>query len=83
MIIKILGPGCMNCRTLERRAADAIRELHVDAMVEKVEDYQQIARYGVMRTPGLVINERVVASGVVLTVEEIKALIQKNAVPAS
>lgn len=80
MHIKVLGPGCVNCKTLEKRTLEALRELQINATVEKVEDYQQIVRYGIMRTPGLVINETVVSSGMVPKVEELKALIMKHAV---
>lgn len=76
MRIIVLGPGCQNCRTLERRALEAVSMLGVDAQVEKVEDYATIAAYGVMRTPGLVIDEQLVASGRVPSRDEIVALIQ-------
>jgi small redox-active disulfide protein 2 len=75
MIIKVLGSGCMNCQTLEKRTYNALQELNMDATVEKVQDYQKIASYGVMRTPGLVIDETVVMSGTVPTVEKIKELL--------
>jgi small redox-active disulfide protein 2 len=75
MIIKVLGPGCMNCRTLERRTIDALALLDIAAVVEKVTDLDGIASYGVMRTPGLVIDEKLVWQGGVPTVENIKELI--------
>ncbi|MCX6137883.1 MAG: thioredoxin family protein, partial [Ignavibacteriales bacterium] len=50
MIIKVLGSGCANCKTLESRTREALKELGIEALVEKVTDYQQIASYGVMRT---------------------------------
>jgi len=75
MKIKVLGLGCMNCKTLEQRTREAIEALHVDVSVEKVEDYQEIASYGIMRTPGLVIDERVVLSGSVPKVEDLKKLL--------
>ncbi|MCX6122306.1 MAG: thioredoxin family protein [Ignavibacteriales bacterium] len=75
MNIKVLGPGCMNCKTLEKRTIEALQELKMDAAVEKVTDYQQIASYGIMRTPGLVIDEKVATSGFVPTVEKIKELL--------
>jgi len=68
----------MNCKTLEKRTLEAIHDLHIEATVEKVEEYQKIASYGIMRTPGLVIDEKVVSYGVVPKVEEIKALILKH-----
>jgi len=75
MNIKVLGPGCNNCKTLEKRTLDALQQLNMMADVEKVEDYQRIASYGLMRTPGLVIDEKVVSSGVVPTTEKIKELL--------
>ena len=58
MIIKILGSGCANCHRLEANTATALGELGLDATVEKVTDMGEIASYGVMRTPGLVVDER-------------------------
>ena len=75
MTIKVLGPGCMNCRTLERRTLDALEQMSAKASVEKVTDLDGIASYGVMRTPGLVIDEKLVWQGGVPTVEKIKQLI--------
>jgi small redox-active disulfide protein 2 len=75
MNIKVLGPGCMNCKTLEKRTIEALQELNLEARVEKVEDYQKIASYGILRTPGLVIDEKVAMSGSVPTVEKIKELL--------
>lgn len=75
MTIKVLGPGCMNCRTLERRTIEALEQLGVQANVEKVLDLDSITSYGVMRTPGLVIDERLVWQGGVPTVDRIKELI--------
>jgi small redox-active disulfide protein 2 len=82
MIIKVLGPGCMNCKTLERRTREATEGLTPPPVVEKVEDYQQIASYGIMRTPGLVIDGQVVLSGSVPSVEALKALILQHATQA-
>jgi small redox-active disulfide protein 2 len=75
MTIKVLGPGCMNCKTLEQRTRQALTELELEAIVEKVEAYEQIASYGIMRTPGLVFDEKVVMSGSVPPVEKIKELL--------
>ena len=76
MIIKVLGPGCVNCKTLERRTMEVLSEMHLQAHVEKVEDLDSIVNYGVMRTPGLVIDERVVWQGGVPTRERIKQLLE-------
>ncbi len=71
MVIKILGGGCANCKKLEENTKKALKELRIDAKVIKVKEYKDIMSYGVMRTPALVINERVVSYGSVLTVNEI------------
>jgi small redox-active disulfide protein 2 len=83
MIIKVLGPGCMNCKTLEKRTQEAVTLLHTAATVEKVEDIMQIATYGILRTPGLVIDEQVVSSGRVPTVDEIKEMILAHSATAA
>ena len=75
MIVKILGPGCTNCANLERVTREAIAELGLDATVEKVTDYPTIAGYGVMSTPGLVVDEKVVVSGRVPRAAEVKVLL--------
>ncbi len=75
MNIKVLGPGCMNCKTLEKRTVEALQELKMVADVEEVVDYQKIVSYGIMHTPGLVIDEKVAISGSVPTVEKIKELL--------
>ena len=78
MTIKVLGPGCTNCKTLERRTREAVEQLSLDAIIQKVEDYQEMSSYGIMSTPGLVIDEKVVSQGRVPTVEAIKELIQQS-----
>jgi small redox-active disulfide protein 2 len=75
MKIKVLGPGCMNCVTLAKRTKDALNELGFDAEISKVEDYKDIAAYGVMKTPALVIDEKVMFYGKVPTVNELKTII--------
>ncbi len=83
MTIKVLGPGCMNCKTLERRTIEVLSELHLKADVRKVEDFDSIVSYGIMRTPGLVIDEKVVWQGGVPTVGKIKELILAQEANAS
>jgi len=61
--IKVLGPGCIKCRTLEERVREVVNKHSFDAEVEKVEDIMEIMKYGVMITPALVINEKLMASG--------------------
>jgi small redox-active disulfide protein 2 len=75
MIIKILGTGCANCKKLEANAREAVKELGIDADIEKVENFKDILAYGVMKTPGLVVDEKVKVMGRVATTEEIKKLL--------
>ena len=76
MDIKILGPGCKKCNTLHDATQKAIEELNIEATVTKVDDMMKILSYGVMSTPALVINEKVLFSGRVPSVTKIKELIQ-------
>jgi len=78
MEIKVLGTGCANCKTLEKLVYNAVAELDLPADIQKVEDIQKIMSYGIMRTPGLVINNKVVLSGRVPSLKEIKEIIEKN-----
>lgn len=75
MTIKILGPGCMNCKTLYRRTLEALEATGVHADVVKVEDLDGIAAYGILRTPGIVIDEIVVWQGGVPSVDVIGKLL--------
>jgi small redox-active disulfide protein 2 len=77
MTVKILGGGCCNCKNLEKITINALAELNIAADVEKVQDMQQIMSYGVMRTPALVINEKVVLFGRVPAINELKEIIEK------
>ncbi len=61
--IEVLGPGCHNCELLEKAAHEAVMMAGVEAEIVKVTDYRRIAAYGVMRTPGLVIDGKVVSTG--------------------
>jgi len=79
MKIKVLGTGCSNCKNLERATVNALAEMNLVAEVEKVEDIQKIMAYGVMRTPALVIDEKVVLNGRVPSVSELKEIIGKYA----
>ncbi|NYI41665.1 thioredoxin family protein [Demequina lutea] len=76
MIIKVLGSGCANCVRLEANVKEALAASGiVDATVEKVTDYADIAAYGIMSTPGLVVDERVLVSGRVPDAAEVAQLI--------
>lgn len=75
MIIKVLGSGCANCVNLEKAARQAVGDLGIEATIEKVTDYPTIVGYGVMSTPGLVVDEKLVLSGRVPTVAEVRDLL--------
>lgn len=81
MIIQVLGTGCSRCKTLYELVNKAVEETGVEAMVEKVEDMQQIMAFEVLMLPGLVIDGYVKVAGRVPSMTEIKELIaaaQKN-----
>ncbi|NLU40147.1 MAG: thioredoxin family protein [Bacteroidales bacterium] len=75
MEIKVLGPGCPKCKTLEKATLQAVAETGVKATVTKVDDIVEIMNYGVMTTPALAINGKVVVKGRVPSLDEIKSLI--------
>jgi len=72
MKVQILGTGCPKCKALTRNAEEAIRELGLDADIEKVETVAQIMAMGVMLTPALAVDGVVKASGRVLSVDQVK-----------
>lgn len=75
MEIKVLGPGCPNCQRLERTVREALSDLGAEAEVQKVIDYPAIMSYGIMRTPGLVVNGTVKVSGRVPGREEVRDIL--------
>jgi small redox-active disulfide protein 2 len=75
--VKVLGSGCSKCSLLEKYTIEALEELGKSYNLEHVQDYVEIAKYGVMQTPALVVNEKVVASGRVLSRAELKQLLAK------
>ncbi len=75
MDIKVLGPGCKNCVTLEARTREALAALGKDATIEKVTDTVDIMGYGIMSTPGLVVDGKVVMSGRVPSVKQLTGLL--------
>jgi len=72
MIIKVLGTGCTNCKKLEAHVKKAVQQLGIEAVVEKVENLQEVMAYGVMTTPALVVDEQVKVMGRVPSIEDIK-----------
>jgi len=75
LTIKVLGSGCANCKRLEQLTKKAVEQLGIEAEVLKVTDPTQYADYGVMATPGLVINEKTVSSGRIPSMAEVTSFI--------
>lgn len=77
MVIKVLGTGCTKCNELENATREAIAALGIHATIEKEEDIMKIMEYGVMRTPALVVDGKVIVSGKAPNADEIKKLLTK------
>jgi small redox-active disulfide protein 2 len=77
MEIKILGPGCPKCKTLEQLTRDVVSKNGIDATITKVDDIMEIMKYNIMTTPALVIDGKVVVKGRIPSAEEIKQLLTK------
>jgi len=77
MEIKILGPGCPKCKTLDKATRDVVEQNGIDATITKVEDIMEIMKYGVMSTPALVVDEKVVVKGRVPSHDEIRNILTK------
>lgn len=77
MIIKILGSGCKSCESLTENTKAALKELGLEAEIVKVTDYKEIVAYGIVTTPGLVIDEKVIASGRILKPQRIVEILEK------
>jgi small redox-active disulfide protein 2 len=75
MEIKILGTGCPKCKTLEKLTREVVEQNGIDATVTKVEDIYQIMKYGVMTTPAMVVDEKVVIKGRIPSLDEIKQVL--------
>lgn len=63
LTIKVLGPGCANCKRLEAVTQKVVANLGIDAEIVKVTDYAEIMKYPILSTPGLVVNEKLVSAG--------------------
>lgn len=76
--IKILGPGCSKCRTLEAKVKDIVAKHNIDAAVSKVEDINEMMSYGIMMTPGLVVDEKVKSFGIIPKDDQILKWLKEN-----
>lgn len=76
--VKVLGSGCAKCNALEAASSEALKELGMDTEIDHVTDSAQIAAYGVMTTPALVVDGKVVSFGKVLKKEEVVQILQKT-----
>jgi small redox-active disulfide protein 2 len=74
--IKVLGPGCAKCKQLEKNVQEAVSKLTGEYKVEKIEDYQEMAKYGMLGTPGLVIDEKLISTGKVQSVPELMEILK-------
>ena len=77
MEIKILGPGCAKCKTLDKLTREVVEKNGINATITKVDDIMEIMKYGVLSTPALVVDEKVVIKGRVPSADEIKQLLIK------
>jgi len=77
MEIKVLGPGCPNCKILEKRVRDVVGKLNMDATITKVEDIMEIMTYNIIKTPALVVNGEVVVKGRLPSESEIETFLTK------
>lgn len=78
MVIKILGSGCKNCVALEENTRVALKEAGIEAEVIKVTDFKEIMTYGVMRTPAIVVDEKVLSYGKVLKPKDIIKILENK-----
>jgi len=79
MEIRVLGPGCLNCQKMEEMVKVAIKELGIDATIIKISDIGEIVRYGILSTPGLIVNGKVKHSGKLLPdMDRIKEFIKSE-----
>jgi small redox-active disulfide protein 2 len=71
LVIKVLGPGCDNCKKVDAVAHRAVANFGMEAQFEKITDYAEITKYPILSTPGLVINERLVCAGRIPSLSEV------------
>ncbi|HOR41053.1 MAG TPA: thioredoxin family protein [Paludibacteraceae bacterium] len=78
MEIKVLGPGCPKCKSLEKLVQETVQEMQLDATITKVEDIMEIMQYNIIATPALVINGKVVLKGVLPSKVQLQIILSTN-----
>jgi small redox-active disulfide protein 2 len=78
MMIEVLGPGCMKCRTLDENVRAAVEELGLEAEVKKVEAIKDIAARGILMTPALAVDGETLSTGHLLSVHQVKKLLEER-----
>lgn len=78
MEIKVLGPGCPKCKSLEKLVQETVQEMQLDATITKVEDIMEIMQYNIIATPALVINGKVVLKGVLPSKMQLQTILSTN-----
>jgi small redox-active disulfide protein 2 len=73
--IKILGAGCSNCERLVETARRAVATLGIEAQIEKITDYPEMMKYGILQTPGLVIDEQLISVGTVPSLADMTTIL--------
>jgi small redox-active disulfide protein 2 len=76
--VKILGTGCKKCQNLENKVRELVAVNNIDAVVEKISDINEMINYGIMMTPGLVINDQVKSFGIIPKDEQILNWLKEN-----
>ncbi len=76
MVIKVLGSGCRNCKKLLENVNEAVESLKLNAEVEYVTDFAEISKYNILKTPGLIFDEKIVSYGKVPSKEEVTVLLK-------
>jgi small redox-active disulfide protein 2 len=77
MKIQVAGPGCARCNNLEQNVIEAVTELGIEASISKLKDIKEYTRYGILMTPALVIDGKVIVTGKVPTIEDLKKLLSE------
>lgn len=76
MVIKVLGSGCRNCKKLLENVNEAVESLKLNVEVEYVTDFVEISKYNILKTPGLIFDEKIVSYGKVPSKEEVTVLLK-------